>query len=81
MSNQPKRQSDPDLVPTFDRTDQRVFQRGDQWFFSSREGDMGPYDSRGEAAAEAEAYVALIDLREEDEQPVTPDLPEDENFV
>ncbi|HEY5646055.1 MAG TPA: DUF6316 family protein [Pseudomonadales bacterium] len=71
------RQSDMNQSREWERSEERVFQRQNGWFFSSREGDMGPYDSETEAAAQLDAYVMLIDLKEENERPVTPDLPED----
>ena len=77
MSERKKRQSDVDPVDC-ERTPIRVFSRDGDWFFTSREGDMGPYDSRAEAEEQLEAYVGLVDLRDENEAPVTPDLPEDQ---
>jgi hypothetical protein len=76
--HQKKRQSDVTYDRQWDRTDKRVFRRDDGWFFASREGDMGPFDTEGDAMEQLEAYVMLIDLREENERPVTPDLPTDE---
>ena len=78
MSTQPKRQSDPDPGRDYPRSEIRLFHRDGQWFFSSREGDMGPFDSEEEAREQLDAYVMLIDLKEENESPVTPDIPEDE---
>lgn len=77
MSEQQKRQSDREPVGEFVRSDCRVFQRGSDWFYSSREGDMGPYASEAEAVDELEGYVMLIDLKEENESPVASDLLED----
>lgn len=74
---QQKRQSDINQDREWERSEERVFRRQNGWFFSSREGDMGPYDSETEAVEQLEAYVMLIDLQEENERPVTPDLPED----
>ena len=76
-----RRQSDIDQDLEFKRSQSRTFNRDNYWYFSSREGDMGPYDTEAEALEEMEAYVGLIDLSEEDEGPVTPDLPEDEGLV
>jgi len=76
--HQRKRQSDVTHDRQWDRTDERVFRGNDGWFFASREGDMGPFDTQGEAMEQLEAFVMLIDLKEENELPVTPDLPEDE---
>ena len=74
MSEQKKRQSDLDQSREYERSHRRVFSRGSDWFFTSREGDMGPYDTQGEAAEQLEAYVMLVDLKEENERPVTPDI-------
>jgi len=74
---QTKRQSDRN-DGQWERTSERVFRREGGWFFASREGDMGPFESEGEAMEQLDAYVMLIDLKEENEGPVTPDLPEDE---
>lgn len=76
-----RRQSDIDQNLEFKRSQSRTFNRDNYWYFSSREGDMGPYDTQAEALEEMEAYVGLIDLSDEDESPVTPDLPEDEEMV
>ena len=73
MSKQRKRQSDLDQTREYDRTE-RVFARGSEWFFGSREGDMGPFETEGEAREQLDAYVMLIDLKEENERPVTPDI-------
>lgn len=74
MSKQKKRQSDLDQAREYERSERRVFSRGSQWFFESREGDMGPFETEGEAREQLDAYVMLIDLKEENERPVTPDL-------
>jgi len=42
---------------------------------------MGPYDSEAEAVQEMDSYVALVDLKEENESPVTPDIFEDEEIA
>ena len=74
VSGQKKRQSDPDQSTEYQRAQHRVFSRGSDWFFSSREGVMGPFETEGEATEQLEAYVMLIDLKEENERPVTPDI-------
>lgn len=76
-----KRQSDLDQNQDFSRSTSRTFCRDGSWFFSSREGDMGPYDSEAEAVQEMDSYVALVDLKEENESPVTPDIFEDEEIA
>ena len=74
MRKQKKRQSDPDHTTEYERSEHRVFPRGSEWFFSSREGDMGPFETEGDAREQLDAYVMLIDLKEENERPVTPDI-------
>ena len=70
-----RRQSDddgPDL--DFQRVDSRIFSRDGIWFFASREGDAGPFNTEAEAAEQLEDYVMLIDLEVDNEYPVTPDF-------
>ena len=74
MSDQKNRQSDTDPSIEYERTRPRVFNRDGDWSFSSREGDMGPFETQGEATEQLDAYVMLIDLKEENERPVTPDI-------
>jgi hypothetical protein len=74
MSEQQKRQSDLDQDQEWARTQPRVFNREGDWYFSSREGEIGPFETQGEATEQLDAYVMLIDLKEENEQPVTPDI-------
>ena len=73
-----KRQSDADRSLDFPRANTRTFTRDGKWFFSSREGDMGPYDTQSEALEQATGYVMLVDLKEENELPVTPDMEDEE---
>lgn len=67
-----KRQSDL-TAADYQRTPVRTFQRDGKWFFSSREGDFGPFDNEADAQYNLDSYVELIDLRPELEGPVTPD--------
>ena len=67
-----KRQSDRETAE-YQRSQSRTFHRNGNWYFSSREGEIGPFSSDAEAQQDMEAYVALIDLRPEQEGPVTPD--------
>lgn len=67
-----KRQSDK-VAGDYNRTDIRTFEKDGQWYFSSREGDFGPFDSEAAAQENLDSYVGLIDLRPEMEGPVTPD--------
>ena len=67
-----KRQSDL-ASGTFPRTPERTFERDGKWYFSSREGDFGPFVNEAAAQENLDSYVGLIDLRPELEGPVTPD--------
>lgn len=50
------RRDDTDERRHFRSTD-RLFSTNTVWFFESREGDHGPYDTRQEAQAELARYV------------------------
>jgi hypothetical protein len=53
------RKNDPnDLKKRFFRSNDRIFQINGQWYFSAREGDIGPFRSRDQAKREARAYIA-----------------------
>lgn len=53
------RKSDPsDSTRSFFRTNDRFFQVNGRWYFSAREGEIGPFRSREQARREAEAYIA-----------------------
>ena len=67
-----KRQSDQEALE-YRRTESRTFMRDGKWYFASREGETGPFESEAEAIADMEAYVMLIDIQPENEGPVTPD--------
>ena len=75
-----RRQSDINHDVEYARAQSRTFYRDGEWYFSSREGDFGPFGSEAEANREMESYVQLIDLRPENEGPVTPDYPEDDEL-
>jgi hypothetical protein len=63
------RKNDPsDLKKRFFRSNDRFFQINGQWYFSAREGDIGPFRSREQAKREAEAYVSAR-LASESPQP------------
>jgi len=69
-----RRQADTDQTEIeFRRAASRTIHRGNEWFFSSREGDHGPFATEAQAEDAMEAYVQLIDLRPENEAPVKPD--------
>lgn len=53
------RKSDPsDLKKRFFRSNDRFFQINGQWYFSAREGEIGPFRTREQARREAQAYIA-----------------------
>ena len=81
MDSKQKRQSDPAPSGKFSRSESRLIHRDGRWYFSSREGDMGPFETEAEANEQLDAYVMLIDLKEENERPVTPDLEADEETL
>ncbi|NKC00903.1 MAG: hypothetical protein GKR90_20735 [Pseudomonadales bacterium] len=64
--------TDPDKV--YFRSDSRLFRMNEQWFFSSREGDQGPYSTEIEAQGELTRHVAasqeLSPLRDSSNAPV-----------
>jgi hypothetical protein len=39
------------------RAADRIFRMNGNWFFASREGDLGPFPSREKAEIEAQTYV------------------------
>ena len=59
-----KRKTDTDNVAHF-RAGSRIFRLNNEWYFSSREGEHGPYASEREAAMGLESYVRLASRPEE----------------
>lgn len=53
-----KRKTDTDNVAHF-RAGSRIFRLNNEWYFSSREGEHGPFQSEEDAARELQAYVKL----------------------
>jgi hypothetical protein len=51
------RKSDTSEQKKVFRTVDRFFQANGQWYFSAREGDIGPFRSRERAREEAQAYI------------------------
>jgi len=39
------------------RAGDRIFKQNEAWYFAAREGDQGPYSSRGQAELEARRFV------------------------
>ncbi len=52
------RRNDNELRPHF-RTASRFYQQDGAWFYSTREGDHGPFSSREDAEADARLYAGL----------------------
>ena len=48
------------------RSSSRTYERDGYWFYSSREGECGPFENEAAAAEDLQAYIELIDLRMED---------------
>jgi hypothetical protein len=46
-----------DLTKSFFRTNDRFFQVNGKWYFSAREGEIGPFRTRDQARREAIAYI------------------------
>lgn len=61
-----KRRTDTDDVAHF-RAGSRIFRLNDEWYFSSREGEHGPWKTEQEAARELETYVKLAGLPQEEQ--------------
>jgi len=51
------RRTDPAGTRRYFRTEDRIFLLNGQWFFATREGDVGPFTSRDAAMREATRYV------------------------
>ena len=59
------RRTDPTGTRRYFRTEDRIFLLNGQWFFATREGDVGPFPSREAATKEATRYVReRIDLEQ-----------------
>ena len=55
------RRSDPDgTTRSFFRAEQRIFALNGQWYFTTREGERGPFRSKGQAEQEADRYVGEV---------------------
>lgn len=52
-----RRNDGVDLRKQFFRSNDRFFQINGQWYFSAREGDIGPFRTRTQAGREALAYI------------------------
>ncbi len=56
-----KRETDADKEVTHFRASSRTFRlNNNAWYFSSREGDHGPFDSEKAAQRELEIYIKLM---------------------
>ena len=56
-----KRETDADKDATHFRASSRIFRlNNNEWYFSSREGDHGPFDSDQVAQRELETYIKLM---------------------
>jgi len=60
-----KRSTDAGGSAAVFRASSRIFRLNDAWYFSSREGEVGPFKSESTAKKELETYIKLL---------VSPDL-------
>jgi hypothetical protein len=61
-----KTDTEPDNVAHF-RAGSRIFRLNDEWYFSSREGEHGPFQTEQDAVMELETYVKLAGVPEAEE--------------
>ncbi len=59
------RKSDEQAKRRYFRSDERFFRVDSQWFFTTREGDEGPFATREQAQAQLRHYLALQEMKEE----------------
>ena len=59
------RQSDDKSNKRFFRADNRFFRVDTDWFYSTREGDEGPFKSEHEARQHLQRYIDLQNVRTE----------------
>jgi len=65
-----KRDTDADKEVTHFRASSRIFRlNNNEWYFSSREGDYGPFDSEQAAQRELETYIMLLATPDKAEKP------------
>ena len=67
------RNSDLDKTGLRYRSGSRFQQQSGQWYFQTREGDRGPFDSREAAELELQRYIDTMEFVEENK----PSLPAD----
>ena len=67
-----RRKNDQDTKKTHFRAQSRVFAlANDAWYFSSREGNYGPFPTEAEAKKKLEVYIKLMDVPEQQEEELT----------
>ena len=78
------RQDDPNNGKRYFRSGSRVFRMNDQWWASTREGELGPFDSEKQAQLELNAYISKMQainvLKAERERNGTDDKPQDKGL-
>lgn len=55
-----RRKNDDPKIAYF-RVTKRVFFLNNEWYFTSREGEFGPFESESEADRELEMYLSLVE--------------------
>jgi hypothetical protein len=58
MSADIRKNDSDDVTRSYFRTNDRFFQANGHWYFSAREGDIGPFRTRDQARREAKAYIS-----------------------
>lgn len=68
MSTSDKRESDDRDNVTFFRAGKRFFRVGDEWFYTTREGNEGPFPNEEVAARHLEGFLALHRMRSDNQE-------------
>ena len=51
--------SSDDILQRFFRSESRFYRENGAWYYATREGNHGPFDSRADAEADARLYAGL----------------------
>ena len=67
MALKPPTRSTDSIDETYCRTPDRIICREEKWYFRTRQGNRGPYDSREEAELCLERYVETMGFVEDND--------------
>lgn len=70
-----KRKTDASDGSSRFRASSRIFRLNNEWYFSAREGDLGPFSSEDHAQKELDKFVKQIDPPKPDTIEITIDKP------